>query len=134
MMGVYSWRVKSGPSGQIGEMMPVGTFEGCEDVVHRLLKRDQLLTCFLLNLTKINPTIQNAMPNPLSSFPVPKSAQRGSVEIGETKVELRTQAVKDLEELLRRKTEQVNNYGHVIAPKSSYYYHGHQMQLNWVWA
>ena len=33
MIGGYNWRVKSGPSSKIGERMPIGTFEGCGDVV-----------------------------------------------------------------------------------------------------
>ena len=54
-------------------------------------------------------------------FCAQKCPKRG-VEKGEVKVELRTQAVKDLEEFLRRKTEQINIYGHILAPKSSYYH------------
>ena len=48
-------------------------------------------------------------------FCAQKCTKRG-VEKGEAKVELRTQAVNDLEEFL------LNNYRHILAPKSSYYH------------
>ena len=63
--GGYNWRTQSGLLSQTGEKMPVGTFEEYGDMVHRpqknvkdnvkeswknrLLKRDQLLRCFLLD-------------------------------------------------------------------------------------
>lgn len=47
--------------------------------------------------------------------PAPKALQKNSVDKKQTEIELRTQAVKDLDELLRRKTEQMSKYGHVLA-------------------
>lgn len=74
MIGGYNWRAPSRLLSQTGEKTPVGTFEQFGDVVHRpqknvkdnvkaswknrLLERDQMLRCLLLNVKIINPTIQ----------------------------------------------------------------------------
>lgn len=59
------------------------------------------------------------------------SCVRGGVK-KETKIELQTRAAHDLGELLRLKTQQLNKYGHVLAPKSSYYSR-HQMVRSFLW-
>ena len=64
--------------------------------------------------------------------PAPKTLQKNSVDKKQTEIELRTQAVKDLDELLRRKTEQMSKYGHVLAPKSNYH-RRHQMVQSFLW-
>lgn len=79
------------------------------------------------NSDRTNPT-----PSSLLSFPAPKSLQKRGLKKGETEAELRTQVVKDLEELLRRKTEQINKHGHILAPKSNYY-RRHQMVQSFLW-
>ena len=65
-------------------------------------------------------------PDSSSSLSAPKGLQREGVKKGETQIELRTQAVKEIEDLLRRKTEQIKKYGHILALKSNYY-RRHQM-------
>lgn len=45
----------------------------------------------------------------------PNSLQRGGIKVGETQVELQTRAVKELEQLLRRKTEQIK----LLSPSSN---------------
>ena len=53
--------------------------------------------------------------------PAPKALQKNSVDKKQIEIELQTQAVKDLDELLRCKTEQISKYRHVLAPKSNYH-------------
>lgn len=50
-----------------------------------------------------------------------KSLQKKEVEKVETMVELQTWAINDLEDLLHFKTEQINKYGYILAPKLNYY-------------
>ena len=74
------------------------------------------------------PAIDSPPPPPSA----PKSLQKTSMDKKQIGIELRTQAVKDLDELLRCKTEQMSKYGHVIAHKSNYYCR-HQMVQSFLW-
>ena len=61
-----------------------------------------------------------------------KALQKNSVDKKQTEIELQTQAVKDLDELLCCKTEQMSKYGHIPAFKSNYY-RRHQMVQGFLW-
>lgn len=50
----------------------------------------------------------------------------------ETIVKLQIQAVNDLEDLLHLKTEQINKYGYILAPRLNYY-RRHQMIQSFLW-
>ena len=91
-----------------------------------------IVEMFSTLINKKYPTVRNLRSTLLRPPPTPKALQKNSVDKKQTEIELQTQAVKDLDELLRRKTEQMSKYGHVLAPKSNYHCR-HQMVQSFLW-
>ena len=79
-----------------------------------------------------NSNSENAVPTLLpSSSPRKNLHTRGGTK-EETMIESQTRAVHELGELLRLKTEQINKYRQILAPKSNYY-RWHQMIQSFLW-
>ena len=71
------------------------------------------------------------------SAPIPAPSttahiQKGGKDILETRIQLQTKAAHDLRELLRLKSQQMDKYGHVLAPKSNHF-RRHQMVQSFLW-
>ena len=73
-----------------------------------------------------------SLPIPLLPPSLPEIPLHLVVKKMETKFELQTRAVHDLEELLRFKSQQRDKYGHELSHRSSYY-RRHQMVRSFLW-
>ena len=91
-----------------------------------------IVEMFSTQLNKRKSDSIEPMIDSLPPLPAPKSLQIRGEKRGETKIKLQTQAVKDLDDLLLRKTEQISKYGQVLAPKSNYHWR-HQMVQSFLW-